>query len=66
METILYTTHCPKCDILMAKLNEKQIPYTICEDIVTMKALGITTVPVLKTNGAYMEFKAAVTWVNEQ
>lgn len=66
MDVILYTTHCPKCEILMAKLNEKEIPYTICEDVITMKALGFTVVPILKANGAYMEFKAAVDWVNQQ
>jgi glutaredoxin-related protein len=54
MDVILYTTHCPKCEILMAKLNEKEIPYTICEDVITMKALGFTVVPILKANGAYM------------
>ena len=63
---ILYTTHCPKCNILKAKLDAKQIPYEICEDIIEIKALGFTMVPILKANGAYMEFKAAVDWVNQQ
>ncbi len=63
---ILYTTHCPKCNILKAKLDEKNISYTVCEDVVELKALGITMVPVLKVDGAYMEFKAAVDWVNQQ
>ena len=64
MKIILYTTHCPKCNILMTKLNDKQISYTICEDIETMTTLGFDTVPVLEVEGEYMEFKAAVDWVN--
>ena len=66
MKIILYTTHCPKCNILMTKLNDKQISYTICEDVETMVALGFDTVPVLEVEGEYMEFKAAVDWVNKQ
>lgn len=64
MKIILYTTHCPKCNILMTKLNDKQISYIICEDIKTMKTLGLDAVPVLEVEGEYMEFKAAVDWVN--
>ena len=63
---ILYTTHCPKCNILKAKLDEKNISYTECDNIPTLQALGLTVVPVLKVNGAYMQFKAAVDWVNQQ
>lgn len=63
---ILYTTHCPKCNILTAKLDEKKIDYLICEDIKTMTTLGLTTVPVLEVEGQFLEFKAAVDWVNQQ
>lgn len=66
MNVILYTTHCPKCEILKAKLDEKNIPYTICEDPISIRALGFTMVPILKADGGYMEFKAAVDWVNQQ
>lgn len=66
MKIILYTTHCPKCNILMTKLNDKQISYTVCEDVEAMVALGFDTVPVLEVEGEYMEFKAAVDWVNKQ
>lgn len=63
---ILYTTHCPKCNILKAKLDEKNVSYTEIDNIEHMKELGITTVPVMSVNGSFLEFKAAVDWVNQQ
>ena len=63
---ILYTTHCPKCNILKAKLDEKNISYKEDDDLAHMLSLGVTTVPVLSVNGSFMEFKAAVDWVNQQ
>lgn len=63
---ILYTTHCPKCDILKAKLDEKNISYTEYDNVEFMKDMGITTVPVLNVNNKLLEFKSAVDWVNQQ
>lgn len=63
---ILYTTHCPKCNILKAKLDEKNIPYTEYDNVEFMKDMGITTVPVLNVNNKLLEFKSAVDWVNQQ
>lgn len=66
MEIILYTTHCPKCNILKAKLDEKNISYTECDNVEFMKDMGVTTVPVLNVNNELLGFKAAVDWVNNQ
>lgn len=63
---ILYTTHCPKCNILKAKLDEKNISYTEYDNVEFMKDMGITTVPVLNINNKLLEFKSAVDWVNQQ
>lgn len=63
---ILYTTHCPKCNILKAKLDEKNISYTEYDNVEFMKDMGITTVPVLNVNNKLLEFKSAVDWVNQQ
>lgn len=63
---ILYTTQCPKCNILKLKLDEKGIIYHEVEDVEIMKDLGISAVPVLSVNGVLKEFKAAVDWVNQQ
>ena len=63
---ILYTTHCPKCNVLKAKLDAKNISYTEIDDTTQMLSLGVTVVPVLSVDGSFMEFKAAVDWVNQQ
>ena len=62
---ILYTTHCPKCNILKTKLDEKNISYQIVDDIEILKTLGFNFFPILKINNEYYEFKAAVDWVNK-
>ena len=63
---VLYTTHCPKCNILKAKLNEKNIQYVESEDVITLSLFGFKTVPILEVEGQFLEFKAAVDWVNQQ
>jgi glutaredoxin len=63
---ILYSTGCPKCNILKKKLTEKNIDYIENKDIKEMIALGIDHVPVLVVDGEKMEFGKANQWINEQ
>lgn len=63
---VLYTTGCPKCKVLKAKLDAKGIQYEENGSVNDMKELGITNVPMLKCDGWLMDFKSAVEWVNEQ
>lgn len=62
----LYTTHCPKCKVLTAKLNEKGIPYKEVDDVNTMISKNIMTAPYLEVDGNLMDFVNAVNWVNAQ
>lgn len=62
---ILYSTNCPKCRVLEAKLNLKGIDYEINTDIEKMKSLGIMSVPVLEVDGQLLQFKEATGWINE-
>lgn len=63
---ILYSTHCPKCEVLKKKLAEKEITYTENNSVDEMLALGITEVPVLGIDGELKNFSAAVAWLNNQ
>ena len=63
---ILYSTNCPRCKILEAKLNSKGIDFEIVTDINEMERLGIQTAPVLEVAGEMMDFGRANKWVNEQ
>ena len=62
----LYTTHCPKCKVLTAKLNEKGIPDEEVDDVNTMISKNIITAPYLEVDGNLMDFVNAVNWVNAQ
>ena len=60
---ILYSTGCPKCKVLLKKLNEKNIQYEECNDTEIMKAKGIQLLPVLEINGDLLDFKQATEWI---
>ncbi len=65
-KNILYTTHCPKCKVLRAKLDEKGIEYQICEDVKEMLKLGIVAAPAFYTDETgLMDFSATIQWLRE-
>lgn len=64
MKIVLYSTGCPKCKVLKSKLMEKNIEFVENNSIEEMTKLGITQVPVLSVYGVLLDFKNAVTWVN--
>ena len=62
---VMYSTGCPKCRVLEAKLAKTGRTYTIRDDVDEMKALGFTEVPVLEVDGKTMLFNEAVKWAND-
>ena len=60
----LYSTGCPRCNVLKQKLNSKNIEYTVVNDVDIMTEKGISTVPVLEVDNQLLQFKEAVDWVN--
>lgn len=66
MNVIFYSTHCPKCDVLEAKLKQKNIDYKEINDISIMKEKGFELAPVLEVDGAVYNFKEAVDWIGGQ
>lgn len=65
-EIILYTIHCPKCNVLKKKLDKAEVQYTECADEEKMKELGLDTLPVLSVGGFKMDFNAALNWLKER
>ena len=63
---ILYSTGCPKCKVLKAKLEQKGLAYTECNDVNTMEKLGIESLPVLEVEGKLLTFMEAVKFVDER
>lgn len=64
MQIILYSTHCPKCNVLEKKLKERNITYEEVNDIEIMKERGYLSVPILEVDGKSMDFKTANDWIN--
>ena len=62
---ILYTTGCPKCQILEKKLKDKGIEFRVETDVNTMIEKGYLIAPILVVDGKEYEFGEAVKWVNE-
>lgn len=66
MNVVLYSTHCPRCNVLAKKLQQKNISYEEVNDVEIMKEKGYLTVPILEVDGTIMDFKTAVDWINSQ
>jgi hypothetical protein len=63
-EIVLYTTHCPKCEVLKAKLTQKGVKFSEVDNVDEMIALGFEAAPVLGVHGEFLQFADAVKWVN--
>jgi glutaredoxin-related protein len=61
-----YTTHCPKCEILKKKLDNKEIKYEEIDDEKLMIEKGFMFAPMIEVNEEIMDFIKAVKWVNAQ
>lgn len=66
MKVVLYSTHCPKCTVLEAKLKDKNIRFEEVNDENLMIEKGFMSVPVLEVDGKIMNFKVANDWINKQ
>lgn len=63
---ILWTIHCPKCNILKKKLDTKGIKYELVDDRAKIEAQGMELLPVLEMDdGTRLGFGDAVKYVNE-
>ena len=64
MGIILYSTGCPKCNVLKKKMDMKGIEYTESGDIDFLLERGIKQAPVLDVNGELLDFIEANKWIN--
>lgn len=69
MTVTMYSTGCPKCNVLKKKLDDSGISYTTVLDQNRIeevaKANGFSTVPLLEVDGCVMDFRDACTWINK-
>lgn len=64
MNIILYSTNCPKCNVLKTKLIKKGIHFTEINDIDTMLKKGYMQAPMLEVDNETMDFIQANHWIN--
>ena len=64
-KVLLYSTGCPRCEILKRKLTEKGVVFETIDDVDEMMKLDILEVPVLYVGGVLMNFGEAIAWVND-
>ena len=66
MSVILYSTHCPKCNVLEKKLKATGIEYEEVNDVNIMLEKGLQSAPNLEVDGQIMDFTQATNWIKEQ
>lgn len=66
MEVVLYSSGCPKCQVLESKLMAKGIPFMITNNFQEVIDRGFQFAPVLKVEEVFMNFTEANKWVNER
>lgn len=64
MKVVLYSTGCSKCAVLEKKLKNAKIEFEISDDVKSLIRKGFFSAPVLEVDGKFMDFGAAVNWVN--
>ena len=66
----LYSTGCPKCKVVEAKLKQKNVSYEVEKNPDTIVAkgqeLGILSAPILQVDDEYFDFAKAVKVINER
>lgn len=63
---IFYSNDCPKCKILKAKLDQKNIAYETCSDMDVMIDKGFNSMPILEIDGEILNYLEAVNWAKGQ
>lgn len=66
MDIVLHSTHCPKCNVLKTKLEQKNINFKENNDVKLMMQKGFTSAPMLEIDNVIYDFKEAVKWIGEQ
>lgn len=68
MNITLYTIDCPNCLILEKKLKAKNIEFLKVsdKDTIIAKGYGDSSFPILEVDGVVMNYKTAISWINNQ
>ena len=63
---LVYTIHCPQCNVLEKKLQQAGLMYSIIDDRDELVKMGIEQFPMMQVDcGPLMNFKEANKWIKE-
>ena len=62
----LYSTGCPKCQVLEKKMRNDGIEFDISDNIDELIEKGFMSAPILKVDDNYFEFKEAIDWLKNR
>lgn len=60
---VLYSNHCPACNVLKTKLDNKNIDYTLVDDVKVLAEKGMDWLPILEVDGNQMRLGEANTYI---
>lgn len=61
----LYSTNCPKCNVLETKLKNANINFNISNDLGNLIKQGFREAPILEVDNKYLKFSEAIKWIQE-
>jgi len=61
---VLYSNHCPRCNILLTKLKNSGVEFIVEDNIDVLTEKGFDFMPVLEVDGKYHNFIEANTYIN--
>ena len=66
MKIVLYSTHCPQCQVIEKKLKAANLTFEVIDDTAIMRERGMTQLPMLQIDdNEPMSFKEANKWIKE-
>lgn len=66
MRVVLYSTKCPKCNVLEKKLTAAGVEYAVSYDVNEMAKKGFRSAPILEVDGELKPFKDALNWLKNR
>ncbi len=60
---VLYSTGCPKCNVLETKLRQLGVDFELVDDADVMVEKGFLSAPMLEVDGVAMDFSGALNWI---
>ena len=63
---VLYSSGCPKCNILKKKLEQKKFDFELIEDENKMIDMGFSSAPMLEDDGNFYNFEEAINYIKDK